>query len=549
MNLHLKSILSSKGNDEAGRGFTVSVILITLIIACLPLFTVNCIQGHDIDYHLLRIEALKTGIVNGLPFLRVNMLFFGGEGYASSLFYPDFLLYIPALLRAAGVGINLSYHIFVAFCIIAAFAAMYFSAACISGNRYTALIAAVAYTLCQYHIDDIYTRAAVGEFTACIFLPLVAAGLYDLAEKDFGKPWLLGGGLAGVLLCHTLSTVFCLLLCIVFVIVNYRVFLEKPVKLLKLVVTALFTLALTAFYWLPVMEQMMSAEFSYKEAKFDVNYEKLLLKDIFANEAGRMGIALFLLILTALLIKHSADRLVFFADFLAVTGLLFALCTTGFFPWKRLEKYVLSVQFPWRLFIMTALLLSIAAGIYIERAAGDHIKAAVIAVLALMILSAVSNINRTEEGYYSYSDDYYDVVEYTKSVIGGEWLPAAVESRGKLGKYNDLAFDDSGEKIAVTRQGNSLYVKDVNSEYVDVPFVYYLGYAAEDENGNPCRTDGSGENGRVRVYTGGAGNLHVYYKGTLLQRTADIISIAALILLILLFIRKKKQIPAENQQR
>ena len=95
MNLHPRSILSSKDSKDGSAGFFFAVSLIALIIACLPLFTVNCIQGHDIDYHLLRIEALKTGILNGLPFLRVNMLFFGGEGYASSMFYPDFLLYPP----------------------------------------------------------------------------------------------------------------------------------------------------------------------------------------------------------------------------------------------------------------------------------------------------------------------------------------------------------------------------------------------------------------------------------------------------------------------
>ncbi len=542
MNLHLKSILSSKEGEESGRGFVISVSLIALFFACLPLFTVNCIQGHDIDYHLLRIEALKTGILNGLPFLRVNMLFFGGEGYASSMFYPDFLLYIPALLRAAGVGINLSYHIFVAFCIVAAFTVMYLSMVYITGNRHAAVISAVAYTLCQYHMDDIYTRAAVGEFTAFIFLPLVAAGLYDLTEKDFEKPWLLSAGIAGVLLCHTLSTVFCIILCVVFSIVNFRTFAEKPVKLLKLFLTAVITLALTAFYWLPFMEQICSAEFRYKEAKFDVGYEKLLLRDVFTNSSGRMGIALFLLILTALLIRHTGDRLVRSADIFAVTGLVFALCTTGFFPWKRLERYVMSVQFPWRLFIMTSLLLSIAAGIYIERAAGNMGKAAVTAVLALMIVSAVFNISRTEEGYYSYSDDYYDVVDYTKDVIGGEWLPETVTSRGKLGKYSEYAFDDKGEKVAVKRYGNTLTAEDPGSEYLDVPFVYYKGYAAEDDSGRALRTDGSGENGRVRVYTGGAGSIRVAYRGTPLQKAADLISILTLVVLIVFYVLKKRKV-------
>lgn len=544
MNLHLRSILSSKENKDLSTGFILAVSFITVFLACLPLFTVNCIQGHDIDYHLLRIEALKTGILNGLPFLRVNMLFFGGEGYASSLFYPDFLLYIPALLRSAGTGINLSFHIFVAFCIIAGFVSMYFSMKYISESSAAALISAVAFTLCQYHIDDIYTRAAVGEFTAFIFLPLIAAGLYDLCYKEFDKPWLLLAGMSGVILCHTLSTVFALILCGIFVIIRFRVFIDKPVKLLKLGVTAVLTLCLTAFYWIPVLEQMSHNGFKYKDSVFDLNYEKLLIKEIFENDAGRMGVALFILLLSALLIKHNGDKIIRFADISAVTGLVFALCTTGFFPWNRLGKYLTSVQFPWRLFIMTSLLLSIAAGIYIEKYAGLKKEAAVAAVLALMMVSVVSNFGRTDEGYYSYSDDYYDEVKFTKSVIGGEWLPESVTERGRLGIAPDMAVNDRGEKIAVTRKGNTLSVESGGSQYLDVPFIYYLGYRAVDEKGTELMTDGSGDNGRVRVQTAGSERIKVYYGGTVLQKSADIVSLvtaAALIIFAFVSAKKKKE--------
>ena len=86
-------------NVISNKKFYISVGAITLFVACLPLFTLNCIGGHDIAYHLLRIEALKAGILAGRPFLRINMLFFGGMGYASSLFYPDLFLYFPAVLR------------------------------------------------------------------------------------------------------------------------------------------------------------------------------------------------------------------------------------------------------------------------------------------------------------------------------------------------------------------------------------------------------------------------------------------------------------------
>ena len=95
-----------------------AVFIITTLIAAAPLISRYCLNGHDLEYHLLRIESLKEGIRAGKPFLKVNMLFFGGAGYASSMFYPDFLLYIPAILRTLGVSINASYHIFVGICII-----------------------------------------------------------------------------------------------------------------------------------------------------------------------------------------------------------------------------------------------------------------------------------------------------------------------------------------------------------------------------------------------------------------------------------------------
>ena len=522
MNFLRRSIFSLKENKAAA--------LITLFVAALPLFTFNCIQGHDIDYHLLRVEALKAGILAGQPFLRVNLLFFGGEGYASSMFYPDFLLYIPALLRAAGVGINLSWHIFVGFCILAGFFAMYYSMFCITENSAASMVSAVAFTLCRYHLDDIYTRAAVGEFSAMIFIPLVIAGLYDLTEKGFKRPWLLGGGLAGVLLCHTLSFMFCMILCVLVFIIRLPVLVKDPVRLLRLGITALFTLCVTAFYWLPVIEQILWTEFKYKDPVFDVNYEKLLLKDIFASSPGRMGIAVFILTFAGLLIKHRGDKLVRTGDLMLLAGLSFTLCTTGLFPWKRLEGVLYGIQFPWRLFIMASVLLSMASGIYIGRLSENRERTVVTAVTAFMVIAALMVINGTETGYYSYSDDYYNEVKYTNTVIGGEWLPKTVKERGALGNDPGNAVDSEGKKIAVSRRGGSLSFSASGESYVDVPFVYYKGYASLDPSGKELRTDGSGKNGRVRVWDPGTGEIRVFYKGTALQRFADILSVIAVIM-------------------
>lgn len=528
-----------------------AVSVIAIFVACLPLFTINCIGGHDIAYHLLRIEALKTGIMAGKPFLRVNMLFFGGMGYASSLFYPDLLLYFPALLRVFGVGINLSYHLFVALCIILGFASCYFCAEHVSKSSYAAIVSAVIFTLYQYHLYDIYTRSAAGEYTAVIFIPLVIAGIYDYLYEDLKHPGLICAGMAGVMLTHTITFVICLLLCIAAVITDAKNIKSNPKKLLKLFVTGIFTMGITAFYWLGVLEMISTGAFS-SDFTFDTAYEAAKLWEIPYNEYNRMGTAIFILLLSALLIKEKEH----FADFCAAAGIVITVCATGIIPWERLGSILGFVQFPWRLFVMTGPLLAFAEGIYIARlsdelsggkeqsGSGYVSRMLLTTVLAVMCVSAVSNYQHNTEKYYSYSDDYFDHAPFTAEVIGGEWLPVAAGDREALIDQAGTAYTDDNEEIAVQRIKNELMVNGIpgEAEYVDVPFIYYKGYTAVNtDTGNRLTVTGSGRNGCVRVYTDGAEAIRVCYSGTALQHIGDVISISTLAgLLIFLFISKKR---------
>ena len=536
-----------------------AVMLIVFATAILPLITVNCINGHDLEYHLLRIEALKTGIENGLPFLRVNMLFFGGEGYASSMFYPDFLLYIPALLRVLGIGINLSYHIFVAACIAMTIVSSFYCAKYITGSTVASLTAMAVTVLYQYHIDDIYTRSAVGEFTASVFVPFIIAGIYDLVCKGFKKPQILGIGAVGVVLCHTITTGYCLIFCVLaFVFYIFGYFRsEKEIsvaashsasELIKPIFTLLLVLALTAFYWLPMLEQLLTTSFRLTESVFELDHEKLLVKDIFKNINPGMGIAPFILMLPGMFVLHR--RSLRFADFCSLAGLLFTLTATGLIPWSRLQNELAFLQFPWRSFIVAGPLLALAAGIYIDRLISEGEfsgagapKLAILTVLAIMIASAVGNYSRNAEGYYSYSDDYYEYARYTENVIGGEWLPEGAENRHRLSDDVGIAYASSGSAVPVRRDRNSLYI-DLNhaEEYLDVPFLYYRGYeAVNTDTGEVLRAEAGGENGRIRVYTKGARHIFVHYPGTILQHLSTLLSLAALIFLVVFFIIKRSK--------
>ena len=523
-----------------------AIFLITMFIACSPLFTENCINGHDVEYHLLRIESLKEGILMGKPFLKVNVLFLGGAGYASSMFYPDFPLYFPALLRVMGIGINASYHLFIALCFILCYGVTYYSVKYITESPYAAAVAAVVLSLCEYHMDDVYTRSAVGEYTAFIFVPLVICGIYDVFYKEMQKPWILGVGMAGVLLCHTNTLLMCAVLCGCILLIKIKFMIKNPKILIKLLITAAVTLLATMFYWLPMAEQMLATTFHVSTAWIMPAEAMREVASVFYGIFPAVGIALFLINLPRLMItKEKVDsNLLQFSTILMIFGIGFTLAATRFFPWERLGKYLTVIQFPWRLFLMASACLAVSGAIvlflyFTEDKAKEY---TLLAVICIMAVSAFSNLERTEEGYYSYSYDYFEYEPYTFNIVGGEWLPEAVEDVEVIETTNDEAVTDQGTKLEIVRDRNTVIVDITGNSgaYVDVPLVYYKGYSAylntADGKRQNLTVTGEGENGycRVMMSEGVTGNeLVVYYQGTTAQTLSYVISIITLIGLLI----------------
>jgi len=516
------------------------IFFIVMLIACSPLFTKNCINGHDIAYHLLRIESLKEGILMGHPFLKVNVLFLGGAGYASSMFYPDFLLYFPALLRVLGVSINTSYHLFVAFCFILCYGSTFYCTKQITKSSYAGTIAAVVLTLCQYHMDDVYIRSAVGEYTAFIFIPFVIYGIYDVLYEHMKKPWVFALGFMGVLLCHFNSLAMCVGLCFLAFVIKIKVFVKEPKLVIKVLITTIVTLLITITYWLPMLEQMISTEFYVNHAWISPADAMQEVSTVFSSVFPALGFALFVIIIPRIYLKKEEDNknIMEFTDLLMIAGICFAFAATRLLPWDRIGKYVDFIQFPWRLYIIASVCLAMSGAVILHMYFTDNKtrEYVLLAVIVMMCASAVYNLERTQEGYYSYSSDYFEYVPYTSNIIGGEWLPVSVENLNHLMEKVDVATNDKGEEVAFKREGNKIIITQaVKDKYVDVPFVYYKGYSAyiKDNSGGKevLKVTGDGENGLCRVWLSESksdGILIVEYMGTLIQKISFMITIVCL---------------------
>lgn len=546
-----------------------SVTILTILIAVSPLLTRYTLIGHDSDYHLLRIEALMQQIKMGHPFLKVNTTYFGGAGYASSLFYPDFILFVPAILRAAGMSISFSYHTYMILCVFLCYIVSYACGKRLTGNRYIGILFAIIVTLSSYHLDDVIVRGAAGEYTAFIFVPIVLYGIYNLCYEDMNKPWILGLGMGLVLLSHTLTFMLCVVMILLMLLFNCDVFFKTPKLLLKLFATGIVTIVATAFYWIPVMEQFITTTFYVSKPWIEPAQEAVKLASVFGLKFPTLGIGLLLLVIPRVLIfRNHEDSVMKYADQCIASGIIFAVLASDIVPWERVGKYFSVVQFPWRFYVVCTVLLSLGAAIVIYRLTStvfigasdtpeeyddehqvvsddgliNRYGVVIAIVLSIMAVSTIYTYSNQKREYFDYSNDYFSYKPFTTSVIAGEWLPVSVEDRDKLLEDSEHMYDNNGDELEFERVKNRIvFTASSDTEYVDVPFVYYKGYTAKGENGTRFVVDGNGENGLVRVYTNGINDvITVSYAGTIAQSGSLMISVLTIAILIVIAYKKLK---------
>jgi len=133
------------------RRDALCVVMIALF-ASMPLLFKGVYEGHDLFFHLNRIEGIAAGLREGQFPVRIHSSTLLGYGYAAPQFYPEFFLYIPALLRNLGVSLAACVRVFELLINLAAASVCYMSAKAIFDSRRIALGASALYTLCSYRI-------------------------------------------------------------------------------------------------------------------------------------------------------------------------------------------------------------------------------------------------------------------------------------------------------------------------------------------------------------------------------------------------------------
>ena len=541
------------------------MVLGAAAFSCMPLRWGGVFDGHDMLFHLNRIEGIASGLRCGQFPVRIHASTLLGYGYAASEFYPELFLYIPAILRNMGVSLCASVRVFEAGINLLAALSCYMSAKAIFDSRRTAVGASVLYTLCVYRLVNLYTRATLGESLAMIFFPLIIWSLYEVLRRDDGKWPLLALGMTGVCMSHLLSTLFSVLFCAIAAAFSLPKLMREKRRFLAILKAAAITVLCCVWFYVPMMQYsgdgvstsvvLDAQENVLQPGGFFVAFAGDMNADIPEDFAYTIGVVpgLALLVGCALLLvrryaqgKAAMDGKDRVALALGALGVVALLGATNAFPWELVcslrrpfSTFFKQIQFPWRLVGVAVPMMSMAAAWgYLKDDRHASAGAAVIVALCAACSGYTMQcmVQRTPVlDKETFTDTRISQFEYT--YVGTEKTalkPGDIRVGGAEGAYSVLEMTKHGTNLTAV-------IEMDGGAYIEFPLLYYPGYQAA-VNGIPCKA-ARGTNNMLRVYgtaSGQTATVDISFKPPMAWIAAQSVSLLGLALLILSLRRMKK---------
>lgn len=483
--------------SPAAAGAMLGVLGIAFV-ACIPLFqTDGGMAGHDVIFHMQRIDSMAHSLAEGEFPVRLYHQAKNGYGYAPSLYYGELLLYIPALLRLLGCELSFVYHGYVAAITLATAAVTYFCLREIFGRRSLALLGCALYVLSPYRLVCVYVRAALGEYTAFLFLPLLALGLWRLYACTAPKPaWgILCVGFGGLLQTHIITMLLsCLAVACVVLVLWRRTF--RPFVLLQWVKAAAACVAVNLWFLLP-FAGMVGSRLSGDTA--DIAAEAMTPAQLFTQGSTAIfGLALPLggaLLLAVFLLQPPAAGTSYKPALCALAvGLVSLWASTRLFPWAEVTRLPVlgtllqSIQFPWRFLGLATLCLTLAALFALQQLGLSRRGACAKAGgAAMLVLTAVfcagflpQHVSQEITSYYGDPSQWMVLPASTLTIpMDDLYLPqgAVVRQDGYLADApTDMTVD------SIRRDGRTTTVACTTGDvqgFVELPLLYYPGYRAD----------------------------------------------------------------------
>lgn len=540
----------------------IAFLFLLTCIVMLPYITKDFLGiEHDTFFHVSRIEHLAEAIQQGNLLPAIYPTENNGFGYASPLFYCDFLLIPFALLHVIGLAISTTYKVTVFTATFLSACTMFLLCKEMTKQKAAPYLASTAYLFSNYRITDTYVRGALGEIFAFVFLPLILLGTYRILKEN-KKSFTLTIGLTGLALSHNLTFLMGCFLFLILCILFYTTITKKKGAFLCINVGLAFLFS--AFFTLPMLEQLHSQSFivDYYAQSSDLASGSMKLWQYFVNKTifGYSGNTLdaastmtvnigWFLTFTPISYLFVKQKNSWVTTYL-ILGYITMLLPSSFVPYSILPLQIM--QFPWRFNTIAMTLLCIPASIGItELCTKKAAKISILCVLCLECLYHIFPVYGRTFGLTSQTtwqdvldgkivDPYYSAYYVRVELAGGDYLPINSPDFRTLTKQITQS-NGTPTTISYTEDYNALIIDTHTiSEDMDIilPKTWYLGYHLYDENHNEIKIQAS----QTSLMQAHVQKDHIYtltYQSTPMRKICISVSLLSSVIFCVFYFRKK----------
>lgn len=550
------------------------ILAATGILLTIPFFGDYLQNGHDLLFHLTRIEGIAEGLRQGQFPVRMDTVMNQGLGFLDTVYYPNLFLYPFAILYLLGCSLLNAYKILIFFINISTGILAYTGFRGLLKSDRLGLYCALFYVLNPYHLTNLYLRAALGELLAAVFLPLLLYGVYELFCGDYKKWWITVLAATGILQSHILTVELSVLFVIAFAIpvLLWQTGKKKICiyRILAVGKAAGACVLANAWFLIPFLMQMgrktaiagagdvLSQSTVFWAQMFQTIF-KMQGGNVFYGTEGEMpetiGIAVLIGLLVYLGYRYFTVRIektvCRIADVCALFGILSCYMASTWFPWDWVQSFSVMdslfgvMQYPWRMLGFASLFLALVSGIAIQELLKDR-KAVIAGTMAgLSLWMAAESMDgymtdgtvflksRTQAYTSAYYADYYDAgIEY-------DWM---WQERNKIDTESDVkifSFQREGTDLTFSFEFENPEEKDKNFH---IPLYDYDQYEVF-INGEKI-SYGQDDKNRILICVPkgiNKGKVDIVYKENNLYRIGDIITAGFIVSLAICYITRKKR--------
>lgn len=526
----------------------ILLLMLGMVPAGLPLLLHGFYEPHDL-HHLADIHQMYRAFQTGQLPPRLGPDFAWGFGYPLFHFYYVLPFYLGALFYWFFGSLTWAFKlVFVTSILLSvygmyAFLRLYFS-------KISSFAGAFLYLYTPYRAVQLYVRGAMGEALSIALLPWVAWALVRLVRRKQKSLPVFSLVLGAYLLTHNYLWVLATPLLGVLALVELSKQRNKFKTLGLLAFSALTSLAMTSYWWLPaILDQGLVAE---KTPFLLVDHfpfiKQLLLPswgygssawgpgDGLSFQLGIVNIVTVVLLVVLLILKKfkiKALPLAIIAIFGFITSIFF-MNIRSYFIWQAFPFYDF-IQFPWRLLFLTGFFSALAASVIISNIKPKKLFSLIFIFCALALTLNYfkpSKIVFNSDQYYL--DRFFNDPRYSEDYL---LLPKWTRLRPTSKPANKFELE-SGEIISVSKKSDINYEIELVAGQNDrlIFYAYYFpGWSAEIE-GQAVEIEPQDPYGHIGVaLEEGRHVVNIYWHETRLRILADLTSISTFLGVILVF--------------